>query len=215
MGLTWVGTSGFASSTGTINANFSALAPLTVGDWVFALVNTANQEPNPAGGISYRFDTSSGTLMTKVDWIGTGTAGAAGGPRVIVLTTYDSEADIIVAVETGACGYPLKDSPPEELIAAVRATASGQSALAPAITGRLIERIRIPARRLSTRETEVLIRVAAGMSNHQIASEVFVSQATISHPSCTSSPSSRWTHEPVAVAVAVQRGLIRHSDRPR
>jgi DNA-binding NarL/FixJ family response regulator len=132
-------------------------------------------------------------------------------PRVIVLTTYDTEADIIAAVEAGATGYLLKDAPPEELIAAVRAAAAGQSALAPAITERLIDRMRTPATSLSARETEVLTLVADGLSNQQIAQRLFVSQATIKshlvHIFAKLDADSRTA----AVAVAVQRGLIRRT----
>jgi CheY-like chemotaxis protein len=81
-----------------------------------------------------------------------------------VLTTYDTEADIIAAVEAGASGYLLKDAPPDELIAAVRAAAAGQSALAPAVTGRLMDRMRAPEASLSPREAEVLTLVADGLS---------------------------------------------------
>ena len=100
-------------------------------------------------------------------------------PRVVVLTTYDTEADIIAAVEAGAAGYLLKDAPPEELIAAARAAAAGQSALAPAVTGRLLDRMRAPATSLSAREAQVLTLVADGLSNEQIAGQLFVSQATV------------------------------------
>ena len=78
-------------------------------------------------------------------------AGLATPPRVVVLTTYDTEADIIAAVEAGAAGYLLKDAPPEELIAAVRAAAAGQTALAPAVTSRLMDRMRAPSTSLSAR----------------------------------------------------------------
>jgi len=136
-------------------------------------------------------------------------------PRVIILTTYDTDADIIAAVEAGACGYLLKDAPPEELSAAVRTAAAGQSALAPAIAGRLIERIRIPAQALSTRETDVLTLVAAGRSNQQIASELFISQATVKSHLVHIFTKLGVDSRTAAVAVAVQRGLIRRSDRPR
>ncbi|MCB5179445.1 response regulator [Streptomyces antimicrobicus] len=102
-----------------------------------------------------------------------------GGPRVLVLTTYDTDADILAAVEAGACGYLLKDAPPEELAAAVRTAAAGQSALAPAVALRLMDRMRTPAEALTKRELEVLQLVADGLSNQQISKRLFLSQATV------------------------------------
>lgn len=135
-------------------------------------------------------------------------------PRVIVLTTYDTEADIIAAVEAGASGYLLKDAPADDLVAAVRAAAAGQSALAPAVTDRLIERMRTPATSLSVREAEVLALVADGLSNQQIAQRLFLSQATVKshlvHIFAKLDADSRTA----AVAVAVQRGLIRQNRTP-
>ena len=90
-------------------------------------------------------------------------------PYVLVLTNYDTDGDILSAVEAGASGYLLKDAPPSELIAAVRAAASGESALAPAIAGRLMERMRAPQVSLSSLEIEVLRLVADGASNSEIA----------------------------------------------
>lgn len=151
---------------------------------------------------------------------GTGVGGSAAtreitsstsAPRVIVLTTYDTEADIIAAVEAGASGYLLKDAPPEDLVAAVRATAAGQSALAPAIAGRLIERVRTPSTSLSTRETEVLTLVAEGLSNHQIAQRLFVSQATIKSHLVHIFTKLDADSRTAAVATAIQRGLIRRA----
>src|SRR5699024_1737725 len=86
-------------------------------------------------------------------------------PRVLILTTYDTDADILAAVEAGAAGYLLKDAPPEELLAAVRTAAAGQSALAPAVALRMMDRMRAPGRALSAREIDVLTQVAAGLSN--------------------------------------------------
>lgn len=132
-------------------------------------------------------------------------------PRVIVLTTYDNEADIIAAVEAGASGYLLKDAPPEELIAAVRAAAAGQSALAPAITGRLLDRMRAPATALSAREAEVLGLVADGLSNARIAQQLFVSQATIKSHLVHIFDKLEADSRTAAVAIARERGLIRRS----
>ena len=100
-------------------------------------------------------------------------------PYVLVLTNYDSDGDILGAVEAGASGYLLKDAPPEELVAAVRAAASGQSALAPAIAGRLMARIRAPRVSLSAREIEVLRLVADGASNGEVARRLHISEATV------------------------------------
>lgn len=100
-------------------------------------------------------------------------------PYVLVLTNYDTDGDILGAVEAGASGYLLKDAPPHELIAAVRAAAAGESALAPAIAGRLLERMRKPHVSLSAREIEVLQQVAAGGSNTDIATRLHITDATV------------------------------------
>ncbi|AOX66426.1 MULTISPECIES: response regulator transcription factor [unclassified Curtobacterium] len=100
-------------------------------------------------------------------------------PYVLVLTNYDSDGDILGAVEAGASGYLLKDAPPHDLIAAVRAAASGQSALAPAIAGRLMARMRTPQVSLSAREIEVLELVAAGAANGEVAARLHISEATV------------------------------------
>lgn len=100
-------------------------------------------------------------------------------PYVLVLTNYDTDGDILGAVEAGASGYLLKDAPPHELVAAVRAAARGESALAPAIAGRLLARMRAPQVSLSTREIEVLQLVAEGASNGEIAARLHVTDATV------------------------------------
>ncbi|MDY0913840.1 response regulator transcription factor [Rathayibacter festucae] len=104
---------------------------------------------------------------------------SAESPSVLVLTTYDTDADILGAVEAGASGYLLKDAPPEELLAAIRAAAAGESALAPAVAARLFERLRSPVARLSARETEVLALVAQGLSNTEVAARLFVTETTV------------------------------------
>jgi DNA-binding NarL/FixJ family response regulator len=100
-------------------------------------------------------------------------------PSVLVLTNYDSDGDILSAVEAGASGYLLKDAPPDELIAAIRAAAAGESALAPTIASRLLERIRTPHLSLSAREIEVLRLVDSGATNAQIAARLHITDATV------------------------------------
>ncbi|MEN0085003.1 MAG: response regulator transcription factor [Leifsonia sp.] len=100
-------------------------------------------------------------------------------PYVLVLTNYDTDGDILGAVEAGASGYLLKDAPPHELVAAVRAAARGESALAPAIAGRLLARMRAPQVSLSAREIEVLQLVGEGASNGEIAARLHVTDATV------------------------------------
>lgn len=103
---------------------------------------------------------------------------SVGAPRVLVLTNYDTDADILGAIEAGASGYLLKDAPPDELVAAVRAAAAGETALAPAVSSRLLA-ARDADHRLTTREAEVLSLVAAGRSNRDIGRTLFLSEATV------------------------------------
>ncbi|MGJ7440556.1 response regulator [Aquipuribacter sp. MA13-6] len=132
-----------------------------------------------------------------------------GGPRVVILTTYDADADVMEAIAAGASGYLLKDAPPDELATAVRTAAGGGSALAPAIATRLLERLRAPGGGLSPRELEVLQLVAEGLSNQQISQRLFLSQATIkthlAHVYAKLDVDSR----SAAVAAATKRGILR------
>lgn len=102
-----------------------------------------------------------------------------GAPRVLVLTNYDTDADILGAIEAGASGYLLKDAPPGELVAAIRAAAAGESALAPAVASRLDASQRSADQRLTVREAEVLALVAAGSTNREIGQTLFLSEATV------------------------------------
>jgi DNA-binding NarL/FixJ family response regulator len=99
-------------------------------------------------------------------------------PRVLVLTNYDTDADILGAIEAGASGYLLKDAPPRELLAAVHLAAAGESALAPAVSSRLAAANASPER-LTAREAEVLALVAEGRSNREIGRTLFLSEATV------------------------------------
>ena len=105
---------------------------------------------------------------------------ASPGAHILVLTTYDADADILRAVEAGATGYLLKDSPREELFRAIRGAAAGESVLAPAVAARLMNRMRGPAEEaLSGREIEVLQLVAKGKSNKEIGKALHISIATV------------------------------------
>jgi DNA-binding NarL/FixJ family response regulator len=100
-------------------------------------------------------------------------------PNVLVVTNYDTDADILGAIEAGACGYILKDTPPAELLAAVRAAAAGDSVLSPSVASRLMTRVHKPDTTLSPREIEVLRLVADGHSNREIGRTLFLSETTV------------------------------------
>ena len=100
-------------------------------------------------------------------------------PQVLVLTTYDTEADILEAVDAGALGYLLKDAPPDELFRAVRSTARGEVVLASRVAARLVRRASSPQPTLTDREIEIMTLVARGMSNRELARHLFVSEATV------------------------------------
>ncbi|MCC3274632.1 MULTISPECIES: response regulator [unclassified Arthrobacter] len=104
---------------------------------------------------------------------------AAGGPPVLILTTYDTDADILAAVEAGAAGYMLKDAHPDELRAAVTAAVEGRTALSPQVAARLMGRLRSPVAALSSRELELLELLATGLGNRAIARQLFISEATV------------------------------------
>uniref|UniRef100_A0AAU2VLE0 Response regulator transcription factor n=1 Tax=Streptomyces sp. NBC_00008 TaxID=2903610 RepID=A0AAU2VLE0_9ACTN len=133
----------------------------------------------------------------------------ADAPRVLILTTYDTDADILAAVEAGAAGYLLKDAPPEELAAAVRTAAAGRSALAPAVAHRLMDRMRTPAEALTKRELEVLQLVGEGLSNLRISKELFLSQATVKSHLVHIYAKLGVDSRTAAVAAATARRLIR------
>ncbi|WP_030569184.1 LuxR C-terminal-related transcriptional regulator [Streptomyces aureocirculatus] len=105
--------------------------------------------------------------------------GGGGAPRVLVLTTYDTDADITRAIEAGATGYLLKAERPEELFAAIHAAAQGRTALSPPVASRVMARMREPQPTLTPRELDILGRLAQGMGNREIARTLFISEATV------------------------------------
>lgn len=130
-------------------------------------------------------------------------------PYVLVLTNYDSDADILSAIEAGASGYLLKDAPPHELIAAVRAAASGESALAPVIASRLLSRMRAPRISLSSREMQVLELVAAGRSNTGVAEALFISETTVKSHLANIFSKLAVSSRTAAVSEARRQGILR------
>jgi DNA-binding NarL/FixJ family response regulator len=130
-------------------------------------------------------------------------------PEVLVLTTYDTEADILRVLDAGARGYLLKDAPPAELFAGIRATARGETVLAPSVAATLIRRTTSGANTITEREVEVLELLSRGLGNKEIARELFVSEATVkSHLSHIYTKLAVDTRAG-AVAAAIERRIIR------
>jgi DNA-binding NarL/FixJ family response regulator len=129
--------------------------------------------------------------------------------RVLVLTTYDTDRDVLPAVEAGATGYLLKDAPRDELVRAVRAAHAGQAVLSPTIAGTLMGRVgdHSPSA-LSPRELEVLRLVAGGATNRTVARQLFVSEATVKTHLLHLYDKLGVRDRAAAVAAAYQRGLL-------
>ncbi|KFG09258.1 LuxR family transcriptional regulator [Streptomyces scabiei] len=143
------------------------LMDLQLGDGVDGVTATRRLTARPAG------TESRGTE-------GHGTEGsAAPAPRVLVLTMFDTDADISRAIEAGATGYLLKAERPEELFAAIRDAASGRTTLSAPVADRLMAQLRSPRPALSEREHEILGQLARGLGNREIARALFISEATV------------------------------------
>ncbi|MGX5716036.1 response regulator [Arthrobacter sp. MAHUQ-56] len=105
---------------------------------------------------------------------------AGGGNRaVLVFTTYDSDADIVRAVDAGAMGYLLKDATPEEIFAAIRGAVQGKSVMSPPVASRLFQQLRNPDAILTPREAELLSLLTEGLSNRELGKRLFISEATV------------------------------------
>jgi len=130
--------------------------------------------------------------------------------QVLVLTTYDTDSEIVRAVEAGATGYLLKDVPREELFRAVRFCARGEAVLSPPIAARLLGRMRGPAgENLSMRELEVLSLVAKGFSNKEVARRLKISEATVKTHLLHAFGKLGVDDRTAAVTVALERGILR------
>jgi DNA-binding NarL/FixJ family response regulator len=144
-----------------------------------------------------------------VDAIGKIRAGHGAAAKIIVLTTFDTDVDILRAVEAGATGYLLKDAPRAELLRAIRAAAGGETVLAPVVAGRLVSRVRGPGTdALSARETEVLSLVARGLTNVQIGRALFVSEATVKTHLMRACAKLGVTGRTAAVTKAMETGAL-------
>jgi DNA-binding NarL/FixJ family response regulator len=132
--------------------------------------------------------------------------------RVLVLTTYDTDTDILHAVEAGAAGYLLKDTPHAELLDGIRSAARGETVLAPPVAARLMNRLRTPAAptaaQPSPRELEVLAAVARGLSNAEIGRELFIGEATVKTHLQRLFTKLDVDDRTRAVTVAMERGLL-------
>lgn len=135
----------------------------------------------------------------------------AGRPQtaVLVLTSYESNADILRAIGAGAMGYLLKDAQREELFTAVRTVAQGKAVFAPTVATRLLHQVRKPSREaLSARELEVLTLVARGASNKEIAQAIHLSEATVKSHLLHLFAKLAVSDRTAAVTVALERGLL-------
>jgi DNA-binding NarL/FixJ family response regulator len=135
--------------------------------------------------------------------------------RILVLTTYDLDRDVLPAIDAGATGYLLKDVPRDELLRAVRATAHGKTILSPLVASRLVNQLRNPAgdglgqrERLSQRELEIIRLVASGTTNREIAKKLFISEATVKTHLLHIYEKLGVRDRAAAVSEAYQRGLL-------
>jgi DNA-binding NarL/FixJ family response regulator len=157
--------------------------------------------------------------MPEMDGVSAIAALAAAGvtARVLVLTTYDTDGDVLAAIEAGATGYLLKDAPPADLFRAVRAAAAGNATLSPSVATRVVGQMRAPVQEpVSQRELEVLELVARGTSNRDTAAQLFISEATVKTHLVHIYAKLGVNDRAAAVAEAFNRGLLipRHqSDR--
>ncbi|SIT68411.1 response regulator transcription factor [Microbacterium sp. RU33B] len=153
--------------------------------------------------------------MPRVDGVAA-TARIVGGeagdpaPRVLILTTYESDDQILAAIEAGASGYLLKAAPQAEIVAGIRSVAAGQSALSPQVAVRLVERMRRPEPEavLTARETEVLRLVATGHSNKQAAAALGIGESTVKTHLLKVFEKLGVADRTRAVTLAMERGIL-------
>ena len=129
--------------------------------------------------------------------------------QAIVLTTYESDADVTKAIENGAIGYMLKHAPREELLQAIQNASEGKLLLAPTVTARLMDRMREPAEEaLTSREIEILKLVSAGARNKEIAKELWITEITVKTHMTHIFDKLGVTDRTAAVTTAIRRGIL-------
>ena len=130
--------------------------------------------------------------------------------RILVLTTYDTDVDILRALDAGATGYLLKDAPPEDLFRAIRSAARGEVTLAPSVAAKLTRRLARPLERsLSGREIDVLSLAARGDSNKEIAVKLHITEATVKSHFVHIFNKLNVTDRTAAVTMALEKKMIR------
>lgn len=135
------------------------------------------------------------------------------GANVLIVTTYDTESDVLPAIEAGATGYVLKDTPRDELRRAVKAAASGETVLSPPVARQLLGQVRKPGQSaLSDRELEILVMVARGSTNKRVAAELFISEATVKTHLLHIYNKLGVNDRAAAVAAGYERGLLHPGD---
>ncbi len=149
--------------------------------------------------------------MPKLDGVGLTAALRTALPaaKVVVVTTYETDADIVRAVEAGASGYLLKDAPPDDMVRAVHAAARGETVLAPSVAAMLMSRLRGPApEALTPRELEVLRAVAEGLTNADIGRRLFIGESTVKTHLLRSFAKLGVDDRTAAVTIAMKRGVL-------
>lgn len=130
--------------------------------------------------------------------------------NILVLTTYGTDSDILPALEAGAIGYLLKDTPPEQLFQAIRIAASGEMALAPRVAEKVTQRLtNSPKNTLSSREIEVLVLASQGNPNKEIAKKLFITEATVKSHFVHIFSKLGVTDRTAAVTEAVKKKIIK------
>ncbi len=128
---------------------------------------------------------------------------------VLVFTTYDTDADVVRALDAGAIGYLLKDSAPQDIFGAISGAVAGRSVLSPPVASRVLDRMRRPDQALTAREAELLSLLAEGLTNKELGKRLFISEATVkthlAHIYAKLGVDSR----AAAVAIALRREGIR------